>query len=91
MILSVFAFVWELPPVKAWLNSIFAPAFPMAGLHNLIEKVPPVVPLPHKEAAVFTLNLLSATGTGILLSAVLSALIMKYKPLEIVKTFFRKL
>ena len=89
VILSVFVFVWGLPPVKAWMNSIFAPAFPMAGLHNLIEKVPPVVPVPHKETAVFTFNLLSATGTGILLSAIVSALIMKYKPLEIIKTFFR--
>jgi len=89
VILSVFVFVWGLPPVKAWLNSLFAPAFPMAGLHNLIEKVPPVVPVPHKETAVFTLNLLSATGTGILLSAIVSALVMKYRPLEIIKTFFR--
>ena len=91
VILSVFVFVWGLPPVKAWLNSIFAPSFPMAGLHNLIEKVPPVVPTPHKESAVYVLNLLSATGTGILISAIISALIMKYNPIEIVKTFFRTL
>ena len=89
VILSVFVFIWGLPSVKAWLNGIFAPAFPMAGLHNLIEKVPPVVPTPHKEAAVYTLNLLSATGTGILLSAVVSALVMKYNPVAIVTTFFR--
>jgi lactate permease len=91
VILSVFVFVWGLPPVKAWLNSIFAPSFPMAGLHNLIEKVPPVVPTPHKESAVYVLNLLSATGTGILISAIISALIMKYNPIEIFKTFFRTL
>ena len=91
LILSVFVFVWGLPPVKAWLNSIFAPSFPMAGLHNLIEKVPPVVPTPHKESAVYVLNLLSATGTGILISAIISALIMKYNPVEIFKTFFRTL
>jgi lactate permease len=89
VILSVFVFIWGLPPVKAWLNGIFAPSFPMAGLHNLIEKVPPVVPVPHKETAVYVLNLLSATGTGILLSAIISALIMKYNPIEIVKVFFR--
>ncbi|WP_029526157.1 L-lactate permease [Polaromonas glacialis] len=89
VILSVFVFIWGLPPVKAWLNGIFAPSFPMTGLHNLIEKVPPVVPVPHKETAVYVLNLLSATGTGILLSAIISALIMKYNPIEIVKVFFR--
>ncbi len=87
----MFVFVWGLPPVKAWLNGLFAPAFPIGGLHNLIVKVPPVVPTPHKEAAVYTLNLLSATGTGILLSAIVSALVMKYNPVQIVATWFRTL
>ena len=68
-ILTVFVFVWGLPPVKNFLNGLFAPKFPIEGLHNLIMKVPPVVPTPHPEAAVYTLNLLSATGTGILLAA----------------------
>ncbi|MEF7613650.1 L-lactate permease [Aquincola sp. MAHUQ-54] len=90
-ILSVFVFVWGLPPVKAWLNGLFAPKFPIEGLHNLIMKVPPVVPTPHPEAAVYTLNLLSATGTGILLAAVISALVMKYNPVAIVRTFFKTL
>ncbi|MGY8559142.1 L-lactate permease [Paracidovorax citrulli] len=88
-ILSVFVFIWGLPPVKAWLNGLFAPSFPMAGLHNLIEKVPPVVPVPTKEGAVYTLNLLSATGTAILLSAVVSAFLMKYNPVAIVRTFVK--
>jgi lactate permease len=91
LILTVFVFVWGLPSVKAALNGIFAPSFPMQGLHNLILKMPPVVPTPHKEAAVYVLNLLSATGTGILLAAIVGALVMKYNPLEIVRTFFRTL
>ncbi|MEJ8845508.1 L-lactate permease [Variovorax rhizosphaerae] len=91
LILSVFVFVWGLPPVKSALNGIFAPSFPMAGLHNMIDKMPPVVPTPHKESAVYVLNLLSSTGTGILLSAIVSALFMKYNPVEIVRTFFRTL
>jgi lactate permease len=90
-ILTVFVFVWGLPPVKAALNSIFAPNFPIAGLHNLVQKMPPVVPTPTKEAAVYTLNLLSATGTGILLSAIVGGLVMKYNPWELVKTFGRTL
>ena len=90
-ILTVFVFIWGLPPVKTFLNSIFAPSFPIAGLHNLIQKVPPVVPTPHLETAVYTLNLLSATGTGILLAAIVGALVMKYNPIEIVRTFFRTL
>jgi lactate permease len=90
-ILTVFVFVWGLPPVKAWLNSIFAPNFPIQGLHNLVEKMPPVVRAPTKEAAIYTLNLLSATGTGILLSAIVGGLIMKYNPWQLIKTFGRTL
>jgi lactate permease len=89
LILTVFVFVWGLPPVKAFLNGIFAPKFVMEGLNNLVMKMPPVVPTPHAEAAVYVLNLLSATGTGILLAAIVGALVMKYNPLEIIKTFGR--
>jgi lactate permease len=88
-ILTGFVFVWGLPPVKTFLNGIYAPKFEMTGLHNMVEKVAPVVAVPTKEAAIYTLNLLSATGTGILLAAVIGALIMNYKPWEILKTFGR--
>ena len=89
VILSVFVFVWGLPDFKSYLNKLYAPAFPIDGLHNLIMKVPPVVTTPHPEAAVYTLNLLSATGTGILLSAIVGALVMKYNPMEIVGNYLR--
>jgi len=89
VILSVFVFIWGLPPVKAYFNSIWAPAFPIDGLHNLVEKMPPVVANPTKEGAVYTLGLLSATGTGIFVSAIVGALVMKYKPTEIVRSYVR--
>ncbi|WP_182343211.1 L-lactate permease [Comamonas koreensis] len=88
-ILTVFVFIWGLPSVKAALNGLFAPSFPMTGLHNMIEKVPPVVPQPTKEGAVYVLNLLSATGTGILLSAIVGGLVMRYSPLALIKQFFK--
>ena len=90
-ILTVFVFIWGLPPVKNFLNGLYAPKFPIEGLHNLIMKVPPVVPTLHPESAIYTLNLLSATGTGILLAAILGGLVMKYNPVDIVKQFFRTL
>jgi lactate permease len=90
-ILTVFVFLWGLPQVKTWLNGLYAPSFPIGGLHNLIEKMPPVVAKPTKEGAVYVLNLLSATGTGILLAAIVGALVMKYNPLQIARTFGRTL
>ncbi|KQX39343.1 L-lactate permease [Variovorax sp. Root434] len=91
LILTVFVFIWGLPVVKTWLNAIFAPSFPIDGLHNMIEKVAPVVPKPTKEGAVYQLLLLSATGTGILVSAIVGGLIMKYNPIQLVAAYGRTL
>ena len=91
IILTVFVFIWGLPPVKAYFNGVFAPKFPMDGLHNLIMRMPPVVPKAEPEGAVYVFNLLSATGTGILLSAIAGALFMHYSLGAIVRTFFRTL
>jgi len=91
LILTVFVFVWGLPPVKTWLNGIFAPNFPIDGLHNMIEKVAPVVPKPTKEGAVYQLLLLSATGTGILVSAIVGGLVMKYNPIQLIAAYGRTL
>ena len=57
-------------------SEITNPQFKVTVLHNAVERVMPVVPKPTKEPAVFGLNWLSATGTGILLAAILSGLIM---------------
>ena len=75
-ILSVLVFIWGLPQAKDFLNAISAPKFPIEGLHNLVVRVPPVVPKPTPEAAVYTLNWLSATGTGILIAAIIAGLVM---------------
>jgi len=91
LILTVFVFIWGLPPVKEYFNGLFAPKFPMDGLHNAVMRVPPVVPKAVPEAAVYVFNLLSATGTGILLSAIAGALFMHYSLGAIVRTFFRTL
>ena len=89
LILTVFVFAWGLPSVKTALNAIFAPNFPIGGLHQMVEKMPPVVAAPTKEGAVYTFNLLSATGTGILLAAVIGGLFMKYNPLQLVAAYGR--
>ena len=89
VILTVFVFIWGLPPVKAFFNSLFAPTFPIEGLHNMIEKMAPAVPKPTKEGAVYTFGLLSATGTGILLAALLGGLLAKFSITQILATYGR--
>ena len=78
IILTVFVFVWGIPDFKKWLDTVSIFKFPFEGLHNVIMKVPPVVPKAHPETAIYNLNWLSATGTGILLSALIGGLAMKY-------------
>ncbi|HZP22310.1 MAG TPA: L-lactate permease [Terriglobales bacterium] len=62
---------WSTPPSK-----ITNPQFPVTALHNYVQRVPPVVPKATKEPAVFGLNWVSATGSGILVAAIISGLIM---------------
>ncbi|HEY8246512.1 MAG TPA: L-lactate permease [Hyphomicrobium sp.] len=78
LILSVFVFLWGTPQVRAELDSFWTAKVPVSGLHELVQKMPPVVAEPHIEAAVFNANVLSATGTGILLAAIVSGLFLGY-------------
>jgi lactate permease len=65
IILSILVFLWGLPSVKTLLESISIFKLPVAGLHNLVQRVPPVVAKPTLEGAIFNFNWLSASGTGI--------------------------
>lgn len=87
LILSVFVFLWGTPQFRTWLDSLWVWKMPIPYLHNLVFKVPPVVAEAHSEAAIYTLNLLSATGTGILLSAVVGGLVLGFNPLKLLKEY----
>jgi lactate permease len=87
MILTVFVFLWGIPEIKKLLDGISIVKIPFDGLHNMIEKVPPVVPVAHKETAIYNLNWLSATGTGIFLSAMIAGLAMKYSFLGLLRIY----
>jgi lactate permease len=72
--LTGFVFVWGMNPVKNQLNAWFAPQIPVPALHLAVQKMPPVAPVPTIEKTIFNLNLLSATGTPLLLAGIASAL-----------------
>jgi lactate permease len=93
ILLSVLVFVWGIPAVKTSLDRLSAPTLPVSGLHNVIVRTPPVVSPPTQdkptkpEEAIFRLNWLSATGTGILVSAVLAGLIMGFRPADLIRVY----
>jgi lactate permease len=90
-ILSVFVFIWGVPQAKAFFDSIWSARFPVAGLHEMVMKVPPVVAEPHAETAIFNFNILSMTGTGILLAGIVSGLLLGYSFGGLVRMYFRTL
>src|SRR5262249_31359177 len=57
------------------------------GVHNMISRMPPVVAAPTPEPAVFIVNWLSATGSGILVAALIAGFTMGYGPMQLVKAY----
>jgi lactate permease len=91
LVLTIFVFLWGLGDVKAALNGLYNPALPIEGLHRMTVKVPPVVAAPVPEGAVFAFNILSMTGTGILLAAVIGGLAMGFGPVALLRHYGRTL
>jgi lactate permease len=91
VILSVAVFLWGIPQFKSFLDGLFNPKLPVIGLDKLVQRVPPLVPQPRPEAAVYALSLLSATGTGILAAAILGGFLMGYSPLGLARVYWQTL
>lgn len=88
VILTVFVFIWGVPQFKAFVDSLWQFKLPIPGLDKMVLKGPPVVPKVTAEAAVFTFNVLSMAGTGILASAVVGGLLMGYSVPRMVREYW---
>ncbi len=108
LLLVVFVLAWGEPSIKRSLdgftNSLLPGWWPVntgtpnglnvPGLHNQIQRVPPVTASASPYAAVFTFNWLSASGTACLLATLASALALGIAPRRVVKAYtdtFRQL
>ena len=90
LILTSIVFIWSQPGTKKTLDDIFSRDIPVASLHNAIMRTPPVVPADAKpEEALYKLNLLSVTGTGILIAAIISGFVMGFTPWKMLKMWLR--
>ena len=89
VILTVIVFAWGTPQMKTFLNHISAPSIPITGLDKLVLRMPPVVAQPTPEPAVFLFNWLSASGTAILIAAMLSGFVLGYSPRELVQRYLK--
>ncbi len=87
--LTTFVFLWGYPPVKLLINKFYTFPLQVPFLHNVVIKTAPVVPKNSPEAAVYTLNLISAAGTGILIAAILTGLFLRITPAQWMEAIVR--
>jgi lactate permease len=108
LLLVVFVLFFGAPAIKAivdrWTDSVmpsFLPKNPtglnmvnVPGLHNMITRVPPVVPKAAPYAAPFTLNWLTASGSACFLATIATAFVLRVRPRQFARIYvatFRQL
>jgi lactate permease len=89
IIVCVILLVWGSGWFKSFVDAIFTLRYPVEGLHNLVQKVPPVVAKPAPEGAVFAFTYVSFTGSGMLLAAIISGFVMGFSPAKLVVEYGR--
>ena len=89
IIVCVILLVWGIRLVQGHRQSDLHLELSGEGLHNMINKVPPVVAQPTRESAVFAFTYLSFTGTGMLIAAIISGFIMGFSPAGLVRAYGR--
>ena len=84
ILLVICVLFWGYKPVSAWLagkNLVFQ----WPGLHNLVERVPPVVAKPVAYGATFNFSWLSAAGTSVFLAAFLGSFVAGLSPVRFLR------
>ncbi|MED3612360.1 L-lactate permease [Bacillus wiedmannii] len=92
IILTVMVVIWS----QSFFKALFASGgaleslvfkFEVPGLHNLVMKAEPIVNKPTPYEAILKLDILSATGTAILIACIISIFILKMSAKDAVVTF----
>ena len=76
--LAIFVTLWGVPSVKTFLDGLFAPHFAVPYLDGVVFTTTPVSPTAVAKtgtAAVYTFNLITSAGTGILIAAFITGTI----------------
>jgi lactate permease len=71
LLLSAFVVLWGMPPVKKELDKTSF-RFPMPGLHQMVQRVAPVVDKPRTEPAIVEMDWLAAVGTATFIAGLIA-------------------
>jgi lactate permease len=85
IVLCVVVLGWGL--FKDNLNNLSDPKWAVAGLHLMVQRVPPVAAT--AEKAMFDFNWMAASGTGVLLAAILAGFMMGASPRTMLGAYFK--
>ena len=96
IILSVMVTIWTTKWFKAFFDKgqIFADTiykFEFSAIHNMIFKMPPITAAPKSFEVVYTFNPVSATGTAIFITAIITLFIFRLNVATAVKTMVETL
>ncbi|PEB11264.1 L-lactate permease [Bacillus thuringiensis] len=92
IVLTVMVVIWS----QSFFKALFAPGgaleslvfkFEIPALHNLVMKAEPIVNKPTPYEAILKFDVLSATGTAILIACIISMFILKMNVKDAVVTF----
>ena len=83
--------IWGTNAFKGAVNPWATWNYAVPDLHNMINKVAPIVAKPTPEGAVFSFTWLSYTGSGMLIAAIISGFLMGYSPVGLVTAYGRTL
>ena len=89
IILTLTLLLWGIPQVAGFLGRLTTMAIQIPTLHNLVQRVPPAVAVARLEPAVLNLNWLTATGTAILVSVMISSFVMGFPLPRLVRTYWQ--
>jgi lactate permease len=87
IVVCVLLLVWGTNWFKGIVNPVATWNYVVPELHNMINKVPPVAARPTPEGAVFSFTWLSYTGSGMLIAAIISGLLMGFSPARLVSSY----
>jgi lactate permease len=91
IIVCILMLIWGNDAFKAWANAHFTWNYEVPELDKMINVVPPVSAKPTVQRAVFGFTYLSFTGTGMLIAAIISGLLMGFSPAKLIAEYGRTL
>jgi lactate permease len=87
IIVCIILLIWGTNLFKNTVNPWATWSYAVPDLHNMINKVAPVAAKPTPEGAAFAFTWLSYTGSGMLIAAIISGLLLGFSPMRLVTAY----